>query len=118
MFAKIPALLALPPFLADITPWIEIIIGKGQLALLTLLPKERGKNTALPQKQSGKTDEFIEPCVLPVANGKTCEVIDHDAMIFFNFRPDRAKQLAKKFKEECHAQDFSYITMTGYDKIG
>jgi len=66
--------------------------------------------------KSGKTDEFIEPCVLPVANGKTCEVIDHDAMIFFNFRSDRARQMAKKFSEECHAQDFSYITMTGYDE--
>ena len=64
--------------------------------------------------EAGKTDEFIEPCVLPVAKGKTCEVMDHDAMIFFNFRSDRARQLAKKFSEECHAQDFTYITMTEY----
>ena len=64
--------------------------------------------------EAGKTDEFIEPCVIPVANGKTCEVSDHDAMIFFNFRSDRAKQLAKKFSEECHAKDFAYITMTDY----
>lgn len=64
--------------------------------------------------KAGKTDEFIEPCVLPVAKGKTCEVVDHDAMIFFNFRPDRAKQLAKKFNGECHAKDFTYITMTDY----
>ena len=66
--------------------------------------------------EAGKTDEFIEPCVLPVINGKTCEVMDHDAMIFFNFRSDRAKQLAKKFSEECHAQDFTYLTMTKYEE--
>ena len=35
-------------------------------------------------------------------------------MIFFNFRSDRARQLAKKFSEECHAKDFTYITMTDY----
>ena len=64
--------------------------------------------------EAGKTDEFIEPCVLPAANGKTCEVTDHDAMIFLNFRSDRARQLAKKFSEECHAEDFTYITMTDY----
>lgn len=64
--------------------------------------------------KAGKTDEFIEPCVLPIAQGKTCEVMDHDAMIFFNFRADRARQLAKKFLEECHAEDFTYITMTDY----
>ena len=64
--------------------------------------------------EAGKTDEFIEPCVLPAANGKTCEVTDHDAMIFLNFRSDRARQLAKKFTEECHTEDFTYITMTDY----
>jgi len=67
--------------------------------------------------EKGKTDEFIEPCVIPVAKGKTCEVMDHDAMIFFNFRADRVRQLAKKFMEECHAKDFTYITMMDYDEF-
>ena len=66
--------------------------------------------------EAGKTDEFIEPCVIPAAKGKTCEVTDHDAMIFFNFRADRVRQLAKKFNEECHAEDFTYITMMDYDE--
>ena len=66
--------------------------------------------------EKGKTDEFIEPCVIPVTNGKTCEVMDHDAMIFFNFRSDRVRQLAKKFSEECRAKDFTYITMMDYDE--
>ena len=66
--------------------------------------------------EAGVTDEFIKPCVFPVSSGKVCEVMDHDVMIFFNFRPDRARQLAKKFNEECHAQDFTYITMTEYDE--
>ncbi len=66
--------------------------------------------------EAGKTDEFIKPCVIPTANGKTCEVEDHDAMIFFNYRADRVRQLAKKFNEECQAKDFTYITMMDYDE--
>ena len=42
--------------------------------------------------------------------------MDHDVMIFFNFRADRVRQLAKKFVEDCHAEDFTYITMMEYDE--
>jgi len=66
--------------------------------------------------EAGETDEFIKPCILPVSKGKTCEVMDHDAMIFFNYRADRVRQLAKKFNEECHAKDFTYVTMMDYDE--
>lgn len=73
--------------------------------------------------EEGRTDEFIEPCVISMAKGpalsgakKTCEVMDHDVMIFFNFRADRVRQLAKKFTEDCHAEDFTYITMMEYDE--
>lgn len=86
------------------------------------IAKGEGKKYDSPEEaveqsyQSGKTDEFIEPCVFPVApGGKVCEVADHDVMIFFNFRADRARQLAKKFAEDCHVDDFTYITMTEYD---
>ncbi|MCK6462287.1 MAG: 2,3-bisphosphoglycerate-independent phosphoglycerate mutase [Candidatus Pacebacteria bacterium] len=65
--------------------------------------------------ESGVTDEFIKPCVFPTPAGRTCEIMDHDVMIFFNFRSDRARQLAQKFNEECHAEDFTYLTMTEYD---
>lgn len=63
----------------------------------------------------GVTDEFIKPCVFPVAEGKVCEIMDHDVVIFFNFRADRARQLAKKFETDCPAGDISYITMTKYE---
>ena len=39
----------------------------------------------------GVTDEFIEPVVLPGSR-----LSDEDAAIFFNFRPDRARQLSEK----------------------
>lgn len=46
--------------------------------------------------ERGITDEFIEPTVIVGANGKPVETIqDGDGVIFFNFRPDRARQLTR-----------------------
>jgi len=43
------------------------------------------------------TDEFIEPIIL-YKNGRMIKRIsDNDAIIFFNFRSDRARQMAKPF---------------------
>lgn len=43
--------------------------------------------------QNNKTDEFIEPVVID----KNGLVKEHDAIIFFNFRIDRPRQLTKAF---------------------
>jgi len=44
----------------------------------------------------GITDEFIEPTVIVNAAGEPVATIkDGDAVIFFNFRPDRARQLTR-----------------------
>ena len=53
----------------------------------------------------GVTDEFIEPVVLPGPR-----LSDEDAVIFFNFRPDRARQLSQRLLE----QGFDLTTMTRY----
>jgi 2,3-bisphosphoglycerate-independent phosphoglycerate mutase len=46
--------------------------------------------------ERGITDEFIEPTVIVGANGEPVATIqDGDAVIFFNFRPDRARQLTR-----------------------
>jgi 2,3-bisphosphoglycerate-independent phosphoglycerate mutase len=54
----------------------------------------------------GVTDEFIEPVVL---EGRP-RLSPGDAAIFFNFRPDRARQLAIKLLEA----EFDLTTMTRY----
>lgn len=43
--------------------------------------------------EKGETDEFIQPIVLETQGG----IEDGDAVIFFNFRPDRARQLSHAF---------------------
>ena len=42
----------------------------------------------------GETDEFISPIIMDMANSR---VKNNDAVIFFNFRSDRTRQLTKAF---------------------
>jgi 2,3-bisphosphoglycerate-independent phosphoglycerate mutase len=57
--------------------------------------------------ERGVTDEFIEPVVL---EGRPRLGRD-DSAIFFNFRPDRARQLSRKLLD----RGFDLTTMTRYD---
>ncbi len=64
------------------------------------------------------TDEFIEPVVID----EECLVEDKDSVIFYNFRPDRARQITRAFvdddfdKFEREKLDLTYVTLTQYDK--
>ena len=67
-----------------------------------LLVKAKGERVTDPvaavlrSYERGITDEFIEPTVIVNANGEPVATIqDGDAVIFFNFRPDRARQLTR-----------------------
>lgn len=73
----------------------------------------------------GEADEFVQPTVIIDQEGKPLTIIcSEDSVIFFNFRPDRARQISRVFIEE----DFScfdrgskepkpyYVTITEYDR--
>ncbi|MDD6147482.1 MAG: 2,3-bisphosphoglycerate-independent phosphoglycerate mutase, partial [Lachnospiraceae bacterium] len=48
--------------------------------------------------EAGKTDEFVVPTVIVDENKKPVATVnDKDSIIFFNFRPDRARELTKAF---------------------
>ena len=57
--------------------------------------------------QRGETDEFITPTLVGEEGG----VRDGDTVLFFNFRPDRARQLTEKLNEEL---DLHFTTLTQY----
>lgn len=48
----------------------------------------------------GVTDEFIEPSIIVNKSNPFMPIKDHDSVIFFNFRADRAKELTKAFLAE------------------
>ncbi|MEM1041237.1 MAG: 2,3-bisphosphoglycerate-independent phosphoglycerate mutase [Bacteroidota bacterium] len=71
----------------------------------------------------GVTDEFVEP----IRIRGTPPVADGDAVVFFNFRADRARQLTRAFTDEAfnHFErgtpgnrplDLRYVTFTPYDE--
>lgn len=62
-----------------------------------------------------ETDEFIQPTVImDGAGGPVARVSDGDAVIFFNFRPDRARQITRAFVD----RDFTGFTRRqGYPKV-
>jgi 2,3-bisphosphoglycerate-independent phosphoglycerate mutase len=69
----------------------------------------------------GTTDEFIEPAVLDTE--ADLRVGDGDAVIFFNFRADRARQLTRAFIdddfdgfERARLGDLHFVTFTPYEK--
>jgi 2,3-bisphosphoglycerate-independent phosphoglycerate mutase len=73
----------------------------------------------------GVTDEFILPTVVERDDGTPTAVIDEgDAVIFFNFRTDRPRQLVRaltgpdfhEFDRGPMIQDLYFVTMTEYEK--
>lgn len=67
-------------------------------------------------------DEFIEPIVVTKDNQPVATIQDDDAIIFFNFRPDRAIQLSRAISEEefrefdrgVEPKGTKLVTMTNY----
>jgi len=74
------------------------------------------------------TDEFIKPIVVTKGTGASTTPVgsirDDDAVIFFNFRADRARQMTyalaapdfDKFVDAKRPKDLFYVGMTQYDK--
>lgn len=72
--------------------------------------------------QAGKTDEFVEPTV--IGKSSCAGIKPHDGVIFFNFRPDRARQLTRAFTDaefngferKTGCLPLNFATMTQYDE--
>jgi len=73
----------------------------------------------------GRTDEFVQPTVIVDENKKPVAVISHgDAVIFYNFRTDRARQITRALTEDGFCEfdlgenppKVYFVSMTEYDK--
>ena len=67
-----------------------------------------------------ETDEFVLPTII---DGDDSRIKDDDAIIFFNYRPDRAREISKAinfsdfdgFDRKKVLKNIFYVTMTSYD---
>ena len=90
--------------------WEAIVLGRGT----AVQPARKGVEASY---KAGVYDEFVVPFA--------CEdtgVVDSDAVVFFNFRPDRARELSRAFTEADFAgfergrvPQVDFVTMTEYD---
>ena len=67
-------------------------------------------------------DEFIEPTVIVNGENPVATIGENDSVIFFNFRPDRAREITRtlvdtEFNEfETKNLNLYYVCMTSYDE--
>ncbi|MFA5576938.1 MAG: 2,3-bisphosphoglycerate-independent phosphoglycerate mutase [Tissierellaceae bacterium] len=73
--------------------------------------------------QSDISDEFMVPTVITEGGKPLVTIEDGDSIMFFNFRPDRARQITRAFVDEDFdgfkrekKVDTFYLTMTDYDR--
>ncbi len=74
--------------------------GKAYFALLGKSEKKAKHVVSVLDNSYSQniTDEFVEPTVIvDESNVPIGAIADNDALIFFNYRPDRARQLTKAF---------------------
>ncbi|MBQ6074739.1 MAG: 2,3-bisphosphoglycerate-independent phosphoglycerate mutase [Lachnospiraceae bacterium] len=71
---------------------------------------------------AGVTDEFVEPIVIAKNGIVTPRIMDGDSIIFFNFRPDRAREMSRALLDEAfdgfervQPKDLTYVFFTDYD---
>ena len=69
-----------------------------------------------------KTDEFVLPTVIEKDGKPVASVQDHDSVVFFNFRPDRAREITRAFCddefkgfEREKKLDLTFVCFTNYD---
>ncbi|MBI4253385.1 2,3-bisphosphoglycerate-independent phosphoglycerate mutase [Candidatus Uhrbacteria bacterium] len=87
--------------------------------------QERDPIKALQKAYDAKSDdELLDPVVLCDRKGAPLATVqDNDAVLFFNFRPDRARQITKAFVQKkfdgfqrtVHPANLFFATMTEYE---
>ena len=97
--------------------WQAMVAGQGQTATDPVALIEAAY-------QRGETDEFITPTVLVDQSGEAVgRIVDNDAILFFNFRADRVRELCHAFHDAAFAgfdagirpDLLTLVTMTEYE---
>jgi 2,3-bisphosphoglycerate-independent phosphoglycerate mutase len=87
--------------------WRAMVLGEGNSSYDVINAMENSYNM-------GTTDEFVEPIVhLEAGALYEGKVEDGDSMIFFNFRPDRAREITRAFVE----QKFEFFERPVFPKV-
>ncbi len=89
-----------------------LVLGKGEEAGTALEAVEKSYN-------DNKTDEFVLPTV--IEKNSEARIKSKDSVIFFNFRPDRAREITRAINDKVfdgfsrETLELTFVTMTQYD---
>ena len=92
-----------------------LVYGKGEKATSAISAIESSY-------QKEVFDEFVEPTVICNNEEPIATIENHDSVIFFNFRPDRAREITRSLVDpefdgfETKPLDLDYVCFTQYDE--
>ena len=104
--------------------WERVVQAYDMLALGVGEQFESPLDVIQTSYDNGVTDEFMLPKVI-VENGKPVATIENgDSVVFFNFRPDRAREMTRAFTQPGFngfdlagkQRDVHWVCMTQYDE--
>lgn len=95
--------------------WRALVLGEGGKTEVASDAIERSY-------AAGVTDEFVEPTVVTEAGEPIAVLDDGDAVVFFNFRPDRAREITRALVdpdfdgfERPTRPELRFVCLTEYD---
>ncbi|MBN1046482.1 MULTISPECIES: 2,3-bisphosphoglycerate-independent phosphoglycerate mutase [unclassified Clostridium] len=92
-----------------------LVLGEGETANSAVEAIEKSYH-------DNKTDEFVLPTVVLENGDPTATIKNGDSVIFFNFRPDRAREITRAINDKVfdgfkrETLNLTFVTMTQYDK--
>lgn len=92
-----------------------MVLGTGETATSAIECMEKSYH-------DNKSDEFILPCVIEEDGRPVASIKTGDSVIFFNFRPDRAREITRAINDKTfegfkrETLNLTFVTMTQYDK--
>ncbi len=104
--------------------WDRVQKAYAALVLGSGAPARSAEDAVRESYAAGRTDEFMLPAVITAAAGDPLgKVQDDDALLFFNFRADRARELSRAFLQDSFdgfprlvcPRLARFVTLTSYD---
>ncbi|WP_315067879.1 2,3-bisphosphoglycerate-independent phosphoglycerate mutase [uncultured Clostridium sp.] len=92
-----------------------LVLGEGETAASAVEAIDKSY-------KDNKTDEFVLPTVITENGSPIANIKNGDSVVFFNFRPDRAREITRAINDKEFAGfkretlSLTFITMTQYDK--
>lgn len=102
--------------------WDRVEIAYKALTLGEGVTANSAAEAVQQSYEKGKNDEFVLPTVVLEDGKPTATIKDNDSIIFFNFRPDRAREITRAFCDDEFAgfergkrPEVTYVCFSEYD---